>query len=807
MGTVYLAFRDDDQYRKRVAIKLISDAPTGDLVRYFRRERQILAALEHPNIAQLLDGGTTEDGRPYLVMEYVEGKPIHQFCAERQLPVSERLVLFRHVCAAVQHAHRNLVVHRDIKPGNILVTADGVPKLLDFGIAKLLNPELAGEALTATRFAMTPEYASPEQAKGQPITTATDVYSLGVVLYELLSGRLPYAFTTRQPLEILRAVVEQEPQAPSAAVARPDTPVAVSKGIPTMGAAEGTRQRLRRRLRGDLDNIILSALRKEPHRRYASVEAFSDDLARYLERRPIRARPATIAYRMGKFLGRNRLAVGSAALFVVLLVGFTASTLVQSRRAEQERDRAERERDKAQKIAAFLVDLFRTSDPAQAKGHEVSAREVMDRGAERVAAELQDQPDIQASLMHTLGSIYRSLGQHQRSKELLEAALQRRQRLLGSRHLDVADTQVELGITLTEQGEYEKAETVKAEALAARRVLLSGDHPDVINAIQSLGVTRWNKGDLDGAESLYREALAMRRRTGQAEDRRLANNIHNLGLVRAEKGDLAEAGRLFQEGLEMRRRVLGPDHPDVAGSLLGVAGARFMSGDLAGAEGPLREGLALQRRLFGDRHPDVAGGLNNLGELLFERGEYVDAEAVHRQALSLRRETLGSEHADVGASLMSLARALQRQGRLVEAEGLYGQSLANFQKLLSTHPLRGYALGYLGSLLLERGRNREAEGLFREALAVRQKALPANHPDIAEAKSGLGMALARQSRYGEAEAHLREGYVGLKGQPLKAREFQAALTELIRLCERRGEAQKAAELRLEVAASAPGAGR
>ena len=366
MGTVYLAERADDEYRKKVALKVIRvGQDSADVIARFKRERQILAALDHPNIAKLLDGGTTDDGRPYLVMELVLERTILHYCLERKLGVAARLRLFAQVCDAVQYAHRSLVVHRDLKPGNILVTEDGVPKLLDFGIAKLIHPDGGqDESHTATgAHVMTPEFASPEQARGGAITTSSDVYSLGVVLYVLLAERLPYRLRSRQTFDVLRAVVEEDPERPSTAVTKEESPEnkATEARHPSREArfSEGSLARLSRRLRGDLDTIVLTALRKEPERRYASVEALCEDIRRHLEGLPIRARKPTLAYRTSKFVSRHLWSVAGTALFLALLAGAGASLVVQSRRAARERDTSDR-------LAAFMLDLFALSGPDQA---------------------------------------------------------------------------------------------------------------------------------------------------------------------------------------------------------------------------------------------------------------------------------------------------------------------------------------------------------------------------------------------------------------------------------------------------------
>jgi serine/threonine protein kinase len=383
MGAVYLADRADDEFRKKVALKVVQVGADRDrVVRRFRRERQILAALEHPNVSRLLDGGTTEAGLPYFVMEYIDGHPITRYCDSARLSVAERVRLFLGVCSAVQYLHRNLVVHQDIKPGNILVGADGVPRLLDFGIAKLVGPESSGEEATQTSVGLTPAYASPEQVRGETVTTASDVYSLGVLLYELLTGLYPYRVKSRQPFEFLKAVVEQEPERPSTAIDRTLDLEAAEGGAGGTAARvsltrEGSPERLRLRLRGDLDDIVLLTLRKEPAQRYPSVEAFAADLQRYLDGRPVEARKGSFAYRAGKFVRRNVWGVGAVAALVALLAGWGTTVSVQSRRIGRERDKAER-------IASFLTSLFEVSNPGEARGNSVTAREVLDKGAERI---------------------------------------------------------------------------------------------------------------------------------------------------------------------------------------------------------------------------------------------------------------------------------------------------------------------------------------------------------------------------------------------------------------------------------------
>lgn len=419
MGAVYLALRQGD-FEQQVTLKLIKRGMDSDEILFrFQNERQILADLDHPNIARLLDGGTDDDGRPYFAMEYIEGEPIDAYCDRRKLSIDQRLELFLQVCSAVLCAHQNLVVHRDLKPGNILVTHDG-PKLLDFGIAKLLGPEAAPDArLTSVgRAPMTLEYASPEQVRGGAITTASDTYSLGVILYELLSGHSPYYFGDADSLECARRIREEEPGKPSTAVRHREdvgtstiTPESVSE------TREGSPRQLRRRLAGDLDSIVLKALRKEPRERYGSVEQLSEDIRRHLGRQPVLARKGTFSYRAGKFVRRNKLTLG--VLLLIVVSGLT--TTVWWRQAVAANERAVEQRLRAENALEFLKSLFKASDPDETKGRVLTARNVLERGESRV--DDLDDPVLKADVLATLGSVYRNLGLYQKARDLMERSV------------------------------------------------------------------------------------------------------------------------------------------------------------------------------------------------------------------------------------------------------------------------------------------------------------------------------------------------------------------------------------------------
>jgi serine/threonine-protein kinase len=782
MGTVFLAERADGQFDQRVALKLIRlGRESEETVRRFLAERQILARLQHPHIARLLDGGV-DGGRPYFVMEYVEGLPLGRYCDERRLSVEERLRVFVTVCEAVQDAHRSLVVHRDLKPTNVLVTAGGTVKLLDFGIAKVLAqgvPDTGDPTVTGSR-ALTPGYAAPEQFRGEAPTTATDVYSLGVILYELLCGRAPFPVRGRSPGEVERAILEAEPEPPSRAARRtqegPGTPLPEELAA----ARSTTAGRLPRRLAGELDAICLTALRKEPARRYLTADRLADDVRRHLEGLPLRAHRDSLGYRAGKFMRRHRWGVAAASLLGLLVVGFAAAMAVQSARVS-------RERDKARRVADLFVDTFRLSDPAEARGETITARELLDRGAHRIDGELGDQPEVQASLLVVLGRVYQNLGLFERAAPLLTKALAARRQVLGPSHPDLVESLNSLGELLRQKGDYRAAEPILREALATSRRLFGAADPRVAETLNHLGKVRYAQGAYPEAEAAVREALAIQRGALPAGHADLGESLNNLATVVLARGDQPGAESLFREALAVRRQALGPDHALVAASLNNLALVLQSRGAYDEAEGANREALAVYRKLFPDDNPRVATVLNNLGLSLYLKGDYAGAEPVFRESLAMRRRLLSPSHPEVAQSASNLGLLLQGLGRHDEAEALYRESLAVREKALGAdHPLvagslnnlgllfqaRGRhgeaqalfaqgrdllvrrlgpahalvatSLSNLGSVALDRGRLEAAEALYQESLSIRRKSLRAGHPDLAYSLLGLGrLALAR----------------------------------------------------------------
>ncbi len=792
MSRVHLAVRDDDVYQKTVAVKVIRDGGRSrDLVRRFRTERQILAGLDHPNIAKLLDGGATDEGIPYFVMDYIEGRAIDEYADRAQLNVEERIGLFLEVCNAVEYAHRNLVVHRDLKASNILVTQEGVPKLLDFGIAKLLKPEAFPMAVQRTAVdvrPMTPYYASPEQLRGKTITTATDVYALGVLLYRLLTGRFPYRFEERTARAVEHAVLEQEPQPPSAAVLRPgregeDAEPAGARGLPSA-------KRLGRRLDGDLDAILLTALAKEPERRYPSVEQFSADLRRQLAGEPVTATRAGLAYRLGKFVLRNRLAAALAAAIVTLLVGISVVTTVAATRIARERDEAQLERDNAEQVVNFLQGIFRLSDPHQGGGETITAREILDRGAGRVERELAGQPAVQATLMQAIGRVYQNLGLLEPAEALLDRALELRRAEHGSKHPAVAASLSNLGVVYLEKGDYEGARELLEQALAVRRATLGAGHPEVAESLFNLGLLEKESGHFDEAQLLYRQAIEIFRRESLRGE--LAGALNKLAILLSELGDYERAGALFEEVVEIRRAELGTTHPLTAEALNDLAVFFAIQGRYDRAEPLFRETLGLRRRQLGPRHPMLAESLNNLGRLLKERGEHAAAERLYREALAINREAYGRNHQAVAHFTNNLAVLLEEQEDLDAAEMLYREALDIRRQVLGAdHADTGVSLYGLGRILARRGAAAEAENHLQEAVRILERALPAGHWRIGEARSYLGQCLAEQGRLAEAAPLLTSGFEILRrSRGLAHRRTPGALERLLGALEGRASAEE-----------------
>ncbi len=646
MGAVHLAVRSDAEYDRAVAIKVLRPGLQGrGLVRRFRSERQILASLDHPHIARLHDGGTMPDGRPYLVMEYIAGTPIDRHAEERHLPIRARLALFRRVCEAVHYAHQNLILHLDIKPGNILVNEDGAPKLLDFGIAKLLPPDgssRAGEATHTGPRPLTPRYASPEQLRGQPLTTASDVYSLGVVLHELLTGSIP---------------------------AHPDDPAPVPHTRPADRSHGGRRHR---QLTGDLESIVGKALRDEPQHRYGSAEQLSADLERHLDGRPVEARKGTTMYRLGKFLRRYKLVVAAVTAFLTLVLAFAASTALQATRLAEERRRADQQRQNAEEVLAFLVKLFELADPLQAAGGAPSARALLDQGADRLDQELQAQPAVQVKLRETLGTIYINLGSYDRAAVLLHDALQRAEQLAEPDDVQVAAILSRLASVYLFQGQHDRAEPLYLRALDLRQRHLDPDHIDLAESLHNLASCYFAQGRFEHARELFERALAIARAGPAAIENRLQTAFITgaLAAVYWKQGDHARAERLYLDVIRIYEESYGQEHPDLAYAWNDLARVYMDTGELARAAPLLARAAQVTEKTQGAQHPHLAIILYNHASLHQRQGDLAQAEALHLRALRIRETATRSGHPDVCDSLRALRDVYTRMDRAQDAEAM-----------------------------------------------------------------------------------------------------------------------------------------
>ena len=771
MGRVFLALRDDDQFQRRVAVKVAHAAHAPELFSRFRSERQILAGLDHPNIARLLDGGTTEEGVPYLVLEFVEGEPIDRYCDARQMAVAERVQLFCAVCAAVHYAHQNLIVHRDLKPANVLVTPDGIPKLLDFGIAKLLKPELLAQApalTTALHRPMTPEYASPEQVRGEGLTTASDVYSLGVLLYELLTGCRPLNLEGQTPSGIERLVSDVEPEPPSTATLREP------KGADGLTAEQRARDRetspekLRRLLEGDLDNIVLMALRKSPARRYASAEQLAEDLRRHLDGLPVRARKDTIRYRSAKFVRRNRYALGTAAVIFAVVAGFGVNRAQLARALAGERNEARQEAETARHVTSFLQDVFRLADPEE-HGGAVSAREILDGAVERMGEASHDRPEVRAALLDTIGDIYRHLGSYSRAEPLLEEALLLRRAGLGENHVDTARSLVHLGQLRTDESRYTEAQELFRSAVSVRERLLGADHVDVAEALTGLGVVLRREGKRAEAESVLRRALSVQE-AALPDGPEVAETLDRLAEVLDDKGELPQAEALARRALEISRRRPG-EHADSA-RYLGRLGAILRREDeLEAAEPPLREALAIRLGIFGHEHPLVALNLNNLANVFRDRGQYATAEPLYMESIDIYQRVVGGDHLGLAAVRADLAEAFIESGRLDEAEEAYRRSLDARKRLGDDNALVLSSRNGLARVAAARGNQASAEMQYRAVLETRRRTGQEGDLDATAERVGLGRALIAQLHAAEAEPFLREA-LQIRLHFLSARHWQ-----------------------------------
>lgn len=800
MGSVFLAERADGSFERQVALKVVKKGmDTERVVQRFRVERQILARLDHPNIARLIDGGVTDDGRPYFVMEFVDGQPITNYCDDKRLGVPGRLKLFQKVCSAVQYAHQSLVVHRDLKPSNILVTDEGDVRLLDFGIAKLLD-ESESEGLTGTGAQLlTPAYAAPEQLLARDVTTVTDVYALGVILYELLAGRRPFE-PKKTPVEYQAEVLSGDPIRPSTALTQLP---ATANGADDQSAARNVAvargsqiDRLRAILRGDLDTICLMALRLEPESRYSSAEQFAADVQRYLDGQPVVARNHTLGYRLNKYLQRHRLGViSTAAAIAVFLVtiGFYTSELAA------ERDNALDQRRKADEVVGFVLGLFEVADPALSRGSDVTARELVDAGAQRVRQELQSQPLVQAEMMRVMGNVYHELGLTDEGRELLEAALERHTDLYGELHRETASTQLSLGILHQTSGDFEQASAMINQALDTQRQLATQDDFELLEAIGAGAFLQETIGDYVSAEALHREALALAEQLSAGEDNAYFGQAlaRLAGLYRLQDRP-DEAEPLLRRALAMQGRVYQGAHPESDETKRQLAELLADLGQEAEAEQLFLELIESRTRMMGPDHYELGSVWNSYGHLLAQRGDIDRAIEAYETMLNITRGAYGDVHPALAAGYNNIAILYRNRMDLPEALENYQQSLEmqDAAGLAPRHPNRSFPIAGKGSTYLLMGRYDEAISSFDEALALRREHFEEDHVLITEIKSDLAAVWLEQARYPDAEVLLLEVYDQFAQQRgMEDSRTRRAAGRLVMLYERIGEAAKADEFR------------
>jgi serine/threonine protein kinase len=719
MSVVYRGERDDSQYTQVVAIKVLQHATVHPRLRSrLHSERHILATLDHGSIARLIDSGDLDDGTPYLVMEYVDGESIDGYCDRRTLFIRERLELFISVCAAVQYAHRNLVVHRDIKASNIFVTDEGNPKLLDFGIAKLLAPENLSHTLPVTRLQeriLTPENAAPEQVLGRPITTATDIYALGVLLYQLLTGRSPYRLLSFSQLQLERAICMDEPARPSQVVigkVKGESDADRSRLSDRRGLSP---QRLRARLSGDLDAIVSMAMRKEPDKRYASVEALADDLGRHLLGQPVRARQGDWRYNTAKFVRRNLLAAVAIAAAFVGLALIAGVTLWENHRISLARDATALERDRAQQVSAFMVDVFSQADPFVAQGKESTAKDLLDKGAEKIKSNVSLQPEVRAQLLESIGLAYRRQELNDRAIPLFE------------------------------------------QAVAIRRDAGPVDNAKLAAALANLAYALTDAAQMAGAEASIKEAVMLSRRGSGPVSQETADILYQYGYFELNaKSDPQAAANLFSEALSTYRALPGDQRYGIASTLGAMSAAAQWTGDFAKGEQLMRESINLLGATVGRNHPDYAASMAGLGYVLTQQGKYADAEQTLNEAMQIERADFGSDNQRVASIEANLGTVYEREGDPGRAMKVTQDAVRiASERLGPDHYLVGYFKDAVAKLYLDAGDLDAAESTARKVVAIYEKSLPARHLFVAATRHLLGEVLLRRGQLTDAERELR----------------------------------------------------
>ena len=753
MGQVWLA-EQAEPLKRVVALKLIHGGIFDPaLLRRFQAERQSLASMDHPAIAKVFDAGATEAGQPYFVMEYVPGESITTYCDARKLTLQQRLELFIQACEGVQHAHQKAIIHRDLKPSNILVVDVDhrpMPRIIDFGLAKVIR-QFADDTSPATRaegFVGTPGYMSPEQAGSSDIDTRTDVYSLGVVLYELLTGQLPFDATKLKQLpfyEILRQVMEQDPLRPSLR-ATENTEIAISSAQ----KRRSDPKKLAAQLRGDLDWITMKALEKDRTRRYGTPSELGKDVRRYLDQVPVEARPGDLSYRIAKYVRRHRFGVATTAVLAMLLPAFAILQSIELRRIARERDRAGR-------ITEFMTEMFKVSNPGEERGNQITAREILDKASGNIQTGLQQDPEMQAQMMIGMGKVYDNLGLYPQADSLLRHATDIRRSMLGAENLDTAASMLALAWTFGHEGRYPEAEALQRQVLEIQKRKLGAENLDTVSTMADLAVILADEGHYPEAEKLQRQALDLRRLILKPDDPNIAASLENLGTVLQMEAHYPEAEKLDKEAIAIRSRVLGADHPDTIAAMNNLANVLYFEGRYSEAEKLDQEVLDERRKVFGAENPLTLKTMSNLANVLHREHREAEAEKLCRETLEIQKRVLGPEHPETLMSMNNLTAILSKESKYAEAEQIGREVLEIRRRVLGPeHPLTLRAMSNLADSLTKLGNWSDAEKLSQQALDIQRRILGPDHPDTALSTYNLACVIAHQGKSTEALAMLRE---------------------------------------------------
>lgn len=788
MGVVYLAERKD--LGSQVAIKVLRDAWLSPVRRErFAREQRTLAQLNHPSIARLYDADILPDGTPWFVMEHVEGLRLTDYCRVHNCSIDDRLQLFRAVCEAVQYAHGQAVIHRDLKPSNILVKNDGTVRLLDFGIAKQLESfeDPAEQTMTGLRL-MTPAYAAPEQILGGTVGVHTDVYSLGVILYELLTGKLPFDLSALSPAEAAVLITENEPAKPSVMVKKETSSPTANGAAALLTPADWA----------ELDVLALTAMRRDPLRRYRSVEALIRDIDHYLKGEPLEARPDTISYRMRKFAGRNRRALTAAVLGLAVVVGlviFFTARLAKARTA------AVAEAARTQRIQRFMMNLFQGGDEAAGPADDLKVVTLLDRGVQEARA-LDREPAVQGELYQTLGSMYQKLGKFDRADSMLRSALDVRKAAFGPSSSELARSEVSLALLRAEQAQYDEAQRLAEDGLATARRTLPANDPGIAKATFAVGKVLEDRGRYDEAIRVLNEAVRLQSEPG-AEQSDLVASLSELANSHFYAGHYDVCDALNRRVLAINSQLYGARHPAVADTLINLGAIQFQLGHYPESEGFNRQALDIIESWYGRVHPETADAMTILGQSLTYQQRFDEANALLRQSLSILEQVYGPVHPRVAYALNELGNVAIRQGKLDDAEAEFKRVVSIYRSVYGeSHSQLGVALSNLGGVYSQRKDYVRAEEYFRDALQVYSKSLRPDHLSVGISRVRLGNALLGEHRNAEAEVESRSGYEILTKQTSPTVKWvQMARSDLAEEYEALKQPEKAAQFRAPSAAT------